>query len=176
MKTTMVMFLIICLFTGFSSLLMSKELLELEIAKTPTFKEVGGFWYVYMDTTCPRGKMGEMVQASIQEFKKQNLKSEWVFMIFDNWPETDDGILKWKRGLVVPENTKCSPPLKLIKIEKFKALTYTLTGKITLEAISNGNHFMDDYILKLGLKRIWPIYETYRSDPVQFHFWYLVEE
>ena len=176
MRKTIGIFLVICIFTGFGSLLMSEELLELEIVKKPTFKEVGGFWYVYMDTTCPRGKMGEMVQASIQELKKQGLKSDWVFMIFDNWPETDDGILKWKRGLVVPKNTKCAPPLKMVKIEKFKALTYTLVGTFAQEEISKGNHLMDDYIKEKGYKHIWPIYEVARIKPMQFHYWYLVEE
>jgi len=176
MKKTIGMFLVICILTGLGSLLMSEELLELEIVKTPTFKEVGGFWYVYLDATCPRGKMGEMIQVSINEFKKQELKSDWVFMIFDNWPETDEGILKWKRGLVVPENTKCAPPLKMVKIEKFKALTYSLTGPFTMKEISNGNQFMDEYILKKGYKHVWPIYETFRAEPRQFHFWYLVEE
>ncbi len=170
------MFLAACIFTGFTSLLVSEELLELEIATEPTFKEVGGFWYVYMDVTCPRNKMEDMIHASSQEFKKQELKSEWVTMIFDNWPDTEDGIVKWKRGLVVPENTKCAPPLQLVKIEKFKALTYTLIGPVTIVEISKGNSLMDDYILKKGYKHIWPIYESYRKNPYQFHFWYLVEE
>ena len=176
MKKTMVMLLAICIFTGFGSLLMSKDLLELEITKTPKFKEVGGFWYVYLDATCPRGKMGEKVQLSEELFKKQGLKSDWTFMIFDNWPDTDEDILKWKRGLVVPENTKCSPPLKIMKLEKFKALTYTITGNFTIKEISEGNKFMDDFILENGYKHIWPIYETYKAEPRQFHFWYLVEE
>jgi hypothetical protein len=176
MKKTMGMFLAICIFTCFGGFLMSEELLELEIVKEPTFKEVGGFWFVYMDVTCPRNKMGEMTEANMKELEKQGIKSDWTFMIFGNWPDTEEGILKWERGLVVPQNTKCSPPLKIKKIEKFKALTYTITGKFTIKDISKGNQLMDAYIKEKGYKHIWPIYEIFKAKPRQFHFWYLVEE
>ena len=178
MKKTIGMLLAICIFTGFGSFLMSKELLELEIVNKPTFKEVGGFWFLYMDVTCPRNKMGEMVKLSEAEFKKQGIEAEWTFMIFDNWPNTEEGILRWERGLVVPENTKCSPPLKIKKIKKFKALTYTITGKppLTQKIISEGNQLMDAYIKDKGYTHSWPIYETYKAEPLQFHFWYLAKE
>jgi hypothetical protein len=176
MKKTIGMFLTICIFTGLGSLLMSEELLELEIVKKPTFKEVGGFWYVYMDVTCPKNKMRETGMACIKELEKQGIKSDWTFLIFYNWPETEDGILKWFRGVVVPGNTKCTPPLKIAKLEKFKCLAYTITGDFTIKEIGKGNRLMDKYIIDNGYKHIWPIYEITRPNPPQFHFWYLVEE
>jgi len=169
-------FLLICFVLSIIGCFLMSQDLKLDVVKTPTFKEVGGFWYIYMDCTGPRNTMREKALAQIEEFKKQGIEAEWTFMTFYNWPETEDAELKWLRGAVVSEDTQCKPPLKKIKIEKFRALTYTLTGEFTIKEVGASNRLMDAYIKEKGYKHIWPIYEITRSEPSEFHFWYLVEE
>jgi hypothetical protein len=164
------------MFTGFGYLLMPEELPEWEIVKTPTYKEVGGVWYVYMDLTGPKSQMGEKSTAFLNECRNQGIKSVWHLLIFYNWTdEDDDTVIKWIRGKVVPENTKVKPPLKIAKLEKFKAMVYTHTGSLETAEISKSNKFLSKYIVDQGLKELWPNYELIRGDPPQVHLWYLVE-
>jgi hypothetical protein len=163
------------MFTGLGNFLMSKEILELDIVKTPTYKEVGDFWYVYMDLTCHKSRMGEKSKVFMNECNNQGIKSVWHFLFFYNWSDEEDVVIKWTRALVVPEGTKVSPPLKIAKLEKFKAMVYTHTGSLETSEISKSNKLLSKYIKDQGLKELWPNYEMIRADPPQVHLWYLVE-
>lgn len=176
MKRIIVFFLAVCFFTGFSCLLMSDELLELDIVKTPTYKEVGGVWYAYMDLTCPKFKMEEKALQFHEECRKQGIKSNWLMLFFYSWSENEKDVIKWTRSYIVPEGTKVKPPLKIAKLEKFNAMVYTHTGSMEIPEIAKSNDFLSAYIKKKGLKEIRPNIEVISiKAPQVLHLWYLVE-
>jgi len=176
MKRIMVFFLAVCFFTGFACLLMSDELLELEIVKTPTYKEVGGVWYVYMDLTCPKYMMREKALAFNAECEKQGIKSNWLLLFFHTWSENEQDVIKWTRSFIVPEGTKVTEPLKIAKLEKFKAWVYTHTGSMEIPEIAKSNKLLSDFLIEKGLKEIRPNIEVINRTPPQVvHLWYIVE-
>ncbi len=175
MRKTIVMFSTICFVICSGYFLMPQEFQKTEIVKTPTFKEVEGFWYVYMDFTCLKGKAREKVCVFVDECKKQGIISEWIFEIFYVWSENDEGEIKWTMAYIIPENTKVTAPLNMTKIEKFKALVYTYTGPLDPSLVKKSNQFLSDYIVAKGLKEIRPNYEIIRIDPPQVQLLYLVE-
>ena len=176
MKKTIGMFLVIFILTGFGCLLMSDELMNLEIEKTPTYKEVGGVWYVYQDLTGPKSQMAEKSQAFTEECKKQGIKSDWIILFFYTWSENENDIIKWTKSYVVPEGTKVAEPLKIAKLEKFKAMVYTHTGPMEIPELAKSNHFLSAYIKEKGLKEVRPHHEIIHLTPPQFvHLWYKVE-
>jgi len=176
MKRIIVFFLAVCVFTGFACLLMSEELPSLEIVKTPTYKEVGGVWYVYQDLTCIKSKMAEKSLAFTEECKKQGIKSDWLLFFFYTWSENENDIIKWTKSYVVPEGTKVTEPLKIAKLEKFKAMVYTHTGPMEIPEIAKSNHLLSAYIKEKGLKEVRPHHEVVHLTPPNFlHLWYIVE-
>jgi hypothetical protein len=177
MKKTIGMFLVIFILTGFGCLLMSDELLDLEIEKTPTYKEVGGVWYAYMDLTCPKYQMREKALAFHEECDKQGIKSNWILMFFYTWSENEQDVIKWTRSYIVPEGTKVKEPLKIAKLEKFKAWVYTHTGIMKIPEIAKSNKFLSDFLIEKGLKEIRPNIEVISLKPPQvLHLWYMVED
>ncbi len=175
MKKIIGMFLAVCVFFGSGYLLMP-QIKDPEIVKTPTIKEVGGFWYVYMDFTCLKSRMGEKWNAFNEECRKQELKPSWMFLIFYNWSENANDEIKWTMAYVVSEDTNVTLPLKMTKIEKFKAMVYTHTGSMEVSEISKSNKFLSKYIKDKGLKELWPNYELiHLKSPRLMHLWYLVE-
>lgn len=176
MKRIIGVVLAVFVFTGFHYFLMSDELLELETVKTPTYKEVGGVWYVYMDFTCPRKEMTEKSILFQKECRSQGIKSNWIMLFFHTWSENEDDVIKWTRSMIVPESTKVNPPLKIAKLEKFKAMVYTHTGSLEIPEIAKSNKLLSDFITARGLKEIRPNIEVISVKPPQFiHLWYLVE-
>ena len=176
MKKTIGMFLVILILTGFGCLLMADELMNLEIVKTPTYKEVGGVWYVYQDLTCPKSQMDEKSRAFIEECKKQGIKSDWVLLFFYTWSENENDVIKWTRSYIVPEGTKVTEPLKIAKLEKFKAMVYTHTGSMEIPEITKSNHLLSAYIKEKGLKEVRPHHEVIPLKPPHVvHLWYIVE-
>jgi hypothetical protein len=88
---------------------------------------------------------------------------------------TNDEI-KWTMAYVVSEDTNVTLPLKMTKIEKFKAMVYTHTGSMEVSEISKSNKFLSKYIKDKGLKELWPNYELiHLKSPRLMHLWYLVE-
>lgn len=175
MRKTIVIFLAFCFFVSSGYFLMPEEFQLMEIVKTPTLKEVGEFWYVYMDFTCPKGKARESVRVFVDECKKQGITSDLIFEAFYTWSEDDAGEIKWTMAYIVPENTRVSAPLKIAKKEKFKAMVYTYIGPIEPSLVTKSNQYLSDYIAAQGLKEIRPNYEIIRKDPPQIQLLYLVE-
>ncbi|HLP45382.1 MAG TPA: hypothetical protein VK469_05525 [Candidatus Kapabacteria bacterium] len=176
MRKIIVMFLAICIFTGPGYFLMPQEFQEIEIAKTPTFKEVGGFSYVYMDFTCLKGKARESVRVFMDECKKQGIQSEWIFEIFYVWSENDADEIKWAMAYIVPGNTKFSAPLKMAKIEKFNAAFLTYTGPLDPALVKSWNVLLDNFLIDNGLTKTMPIYEIIRLNPPRLDIIYPVKK
>jgi len=176
MKKIICNFMIIGFLVVIGTLLMPHAKMQLEVIKKPAFIHVDEFWYVYTEWTCPRGQMGEKANIQRAEMKKQNIEGEWVFLIFYDWPKTDEGQLHWARGVVVPKDTPCKSPLKKAKFDKTEVVAYTLTGDLTIKDISAGNHHTTDWIEEHGYTRLWPSYEIYHTEPPEFHLWYLVKK
>ncbi len=176
MRKKIIMFLVICVLTGAGHFLMSQEFQELKIEKTPLFKEVGGFSYVYMDFTCLKGKARESVRVFIDECKKQGIKSEWIFEIFYVWSENDADEIKWAMAYIVPENTPFSAPLKMAKIEKFNSAFLTYTGVIDPALVKSSNELLDNFLISKGIKKTMPIYEIIRLNPPRIDIIYPVKK
>jgi len=176
MRKIFVMFLISCFFTGSGYLLKPREFQEMEISKTPIFREVGGFSYIYMDFTCLKGKARESVRAFLDECKKQGIKSEWIFEIFNVWSENDADEIKWAMAYIVPENTPFSAPLKMAKIEKFNAAFLTYVGVIDPALVKSSNEMLDNFLISKGIKKTMPIYEIIRLNPPRIDIIYPVKK
>lgn len=176
MRKTFVILLVICVFVGAGYFLKSQEFQEMEISKTPIFKEVGGFSYIYMDFTCIKGKARESVRAFLDECKKQGIKSEWIFEIFYVWSDNDEDEIKWAMAYIVPENTPFSAPLKMARMEKFNAAFLTYIGVIDPALVKNSNELLDKFLIANGLKKIMPIYEIIRLNPPRIDIIYPVSK
>lgn len=176
MRKIIVMFLAICIFIGSGYFLMAQEFQEMEVSKTPIFREVGGFSYIYMDFTCLKGKARESARVFVEECKKQGIKSEWIFEIFYVWSENDADEIKWAMAYIVPENTPFSAPLKMAKIEKFNAAFLTYTGPIDPVLLKSWNELLDQYLITNGITKSMPIYEIIRLNPPRVDIIYPVKK
>ncbi len=176
MKKLFLILLAICILASPGIFLISQEFQEMEISKTPIFIEVGGFSYVYMDFTCLKGKARESVLVFMEECKKQEIKSEWIFEIFYVWSENDADEIKWAMGYIVPENTKYSAPLKMAKIEKFNAAFVTYTGILDPALVKSWNELLDKFLVDNGLTKTMPIYEIIRLNPPRLDIIYPVKK
>jgi hypothetical protein len=176
MRKTFVVLLISCFFIGSGYFLKSQEFKEMEVSKTPIFREVGGFSYIYMDFTCIKANARESVRAFLDECKKQGIKSEWIFEIFYVWSENDADEIKWAMAYIVPENTPFTAPLKMAKIEKFNAAFLTYLGVIDPALVKSSNELLDKFLISQGIPKTMPIYEIIRLNPPRIDIIYPVKK
>ncbi len=146
-----------------------------EIVKTPTLKEVGGFWYAYMDFEGSFESNNENFKGFADECRKQEVDKGALVWIFYTWPEYGVGdVLKFAGAYIIPEDTQIKPPLKKGKVEKIKAVIYTHTGP--LEEIKKSNKVVEDYLKEKEFKIVWPTYEILYKDPLRVDIIYPVEQ
>lgn len=176
MRKKIILLLVICILFGAGHFLMSQAFQFPELVNTPTFKEVGGFWYAYMDLTTIAPNFQESVNAFAVETKKQGIKSDWLFEIFYSWSDKDGDEIKWAMAYIVPGDTKVAPPLKLAKLEKLKTLMCSHTGSLERAEVKKTNNLVEKYIKDNGYKQRWPVYEIICKNPPRIDIMYLVEE
>ncbi len=171
--------LILCACIGLGSMLQAADEAvypKLEVFKTPTFTETGGFWYAYMDLECKFSETEKTGNTFFEECQKQGLQSNYIFGIFRVWSEEPGAQVDFALAFIVPAGTKVKPPLKMAKIDKFKTLTLTHPGSLTEPPVKESHVVLEKFIEKNGYKHVYPIYEIIRLDPWHLDLIYLVEK
>lgn len=154
MKKTMAMIFVFVLIMGLNSSIMSQE-----VYKTPTFKEMGDFWYVYMEFNTTFEGATEKGLFFLEECRKQGIESNQILEVFHTWSEEKGALIRWDMAYIVPEDTKPAPPLKMAKLDKRKAIFYTHPGTFALKDIKESFDMLYAYVEKNGLKKIPPTFE-----------------
>jgi hypothetical protein len=149
------MIFVFCLLVGFGSFLEPQEV----VYKTPTIKEMGGFWYVYMEFNTTFDGATEKGLLFLDECRKQGIESNMILEVFHTWSEDKEALRRWDMAYIVPKDTKVTAPLKMTKLEKFKAVVYTHPGSFALNEIKESFRVVDEFMEKNGLKKIRPSYE-----------------
>lgn len=154
MKKLISMVFILLLVVGSNSYMMSQEAFE-----TPTIKEMGGLWYVYMEFNTTFEGATEKGLLFLEECRKQGIESNRILEIFHTWSEEKGALIRWDMAHIVPEDVKPEPPLKKAKLGKFKALAYTHPGSFLLKEVKETFNRLHEFLEKNNLKRMPQTYE-----------------
>ena len=147
-----------------------------EIATTPTVKEVGGFWYAYMEFTATFPELQGKNSYCVEECRKQGVKTERAFTIFYNWSTKEGAQIKYEVGYILDKDTPVKPPLKIRKFEKIKAVVLTHTGSFEVPEITKTWARLDRYMNEQKLPALWPNYEIHYKNPLRMDLIYRLEE
>lgn len=165
---------IVCIILVFTGLVLFMR--AQEVVTSPTVKEVGGFWYAYMELTATSDTVAEKGQHFLKECRKQSIKSDRAFTIFYTWSKEKGAVIKWDLGYIVPEDTPVKPPLKMKKFEKIKMVVLTHTGSMEVPEITKSWGILDNYMKEKNLKIVWPNYEIHYKNPLRMDLMYRLVE
>lgn len=154
MKKTICIIFIFGFMACFGTVLMPEE-----IYKTPTIKEMGGFWYVYMEFNTTFEGATEKGMFFLEECRKQGIKSDKILEVFHTWSDEKGAMIRWDMAYIVPEETKVAPPLMKTRLDRFKAMVYTHYGSNELSEIKKSFDVLKKSMAEKNLEKIPPGYE-----------------
>lgn len=147
-----------------------------EAVETPTIMEVGGFWIAYMEFNVPSATIVEKMAYFQDECRKQAIESNLVVTIYYNWSTQDDAMVRWDMAYIVPGDTRVTPPLKMKKFEKMKAVVYSHTGSSKIEEIEKSWNILRDYMKTKNIKITMPNYEIHYKNSKWMDLIYRLEQ